>query len=333
MNSLELEYLGSCPVCDGNVRVLLYSGLNDITFNCGEDLWDLYRCEGCHSAYIDPRPNTLSIGKAYINYYTHKSIEKKGLFNKIRQNIINGYANKAYGTKYYNAWKIGYLIATILSGKKEIVDAGYRHIENGKGRKLLDVGCGNGDFLIKAKNAGWNVLGVDPDEKAVAAALKNKVDARIGTLGDLDSNDKFSVITASHVLEHVHEPRAFLKECLDHLLDGGYLWLDTPNIDANGFDLYGYHWRGLEIPRHLVLFNEDSLSYLLKEVGFSRVEIMPYRELCKDVFYNSELLKNGGNMIVAERRRIKIEHNHCLYGEIARENSKKREFLTIKAFK
>lgn len=73
------------------------------------------------------------------------------------------------------------------------------------------------------------------------------------------------------VIEHVHDPHAVLARAFELLKPGGTLYLDTTNINAHGHRRFGPHWRGLEPPRHLVLFNWESLQMLLRQVGFHAV--------------------------------------------------------------
>lgn len=81
---------------------------------------------------------------------------------------------------------------------------------------------------------------------------------------------RFDVITLNHVIEHVSDPIELLRSCYRLLKLGGQLWLQTPNIDSLGSRRYGRHWRGLEPPRHLVLFDPVSLRSALHQAGFQR---------------------------------------------------------------
>ena len=67
----ELEHLGECPVCGGIEREELEAALIDDTFQTAQGEWTLWKCDACHGAYLDPRPDEASIGRAYESYYTH----------------------------------------------------------------------------------------------------------------------------------------------------------------------------------------------------------------------------------------------------------------------
>jgi SAM-dependent methyltransferase len=87
--------------------------------------------------------------------------------------------------------------------------------------------------------------------------------------------DSFDAVTMSHVIEHVHDPLADLADAFRLLRPGGLLFIDTPNIDALGHQIYGPHWRGLEPPRHLVIFNVKALQGALAKTGFEDICWVP----------------------------------------------------------
>jgi len=79
-------------------------------------------------------------------------------------------------------------------------------------------------------------------------------------------------ITLSHVIEHVHDPLKLLRQCFELLAPGGRLWLQTPNLRSLGHAVFGPAWRGLEPPRHLVLFDRATLMAALAGAGFRETE-------------------------------------------------------------
>jgi len=141
-----------------------------------------------------------------------------------------------------------------------------------KGAKLLDIGCGNGAFLRSASLLGWDAQGMDPDPKAVAAAHKRGFTVNHGGLPRTGLQDrKFDAVTLSHVIEHVHDPVGALREVHRILKPGGKVWMATPNMDSTSHRLFQCQWRGLEPPRHLVIFNASSLKLACERGGFINV--------------------------------------------------------------
>jgi SAM-dependent methyltransferase len=164
----------------------------------------------------------------------------------------------------------------LLPRSRGYLDVTYaRHLgpAAGDNRSLLDVGCGNGAFLQFAAQLGWMAEGIDNDAAAVAAARAIGCNVFHGTLDESPFlKGRYQHITLSHVIEHVHNPLKLLRQCLELLIPGGRLWLETPNAQSIGHDVFGPSWRGLEPPRHLVLFDRSSLTSALVAAGFSGVE-------------------------------------------------------------
>jgi SAM-dependent methyltransferase len=152
----------------------------------------------------------------------------------------------------------------------------FRHLKPAKrkGARFLDVGCGNGAFLPMAEKLGYSSIGIDPDPVAVAQGLSDGRDLRVGTLeaNDLPS-ESFDHITLAHVFEHLHDPVAALAEVHRLLVPGGRLWIVQPNLASLGFAEFGPDWRGLEVPRHMVLMTPKRLIGMLTTHGFTRAKL------------------------------------------------------------
>lgn len=193
---------------------------------------------------------------------------------RLRRSVANGYRNWRYGTREHPATALGIWAILAFPRARRLIDSGMRFIPRiSSERRLLDVGAGNGAYLLSVRSAGWKAVGVEPDPAAVAVARRAGLDVREGSIHSLRAEGStFDVITMNHVIEHVHDPHAVLWEAFRLLRSGGILYLETPNIESFGHLRFGRHWRGLEPPRHLVLFNWSSLEGLLREIGFTRIE-------------------------------------------------------------
>jgi SAM-dependent methyltransferase len=158
--------------------------------------------------------------------------------------------------------------------------------------RLLDVGCGSGDWLLTMRGWGWRVEGLDFDEKAVAMARQNGLDVRHGALEQEGFPDNtFDAITLSHVIEHVPDPALTLAECARILKPGGTLVVATPNNASLTHRYFGEAWRGLEPPRHLHIFSPASIRRSLNLAGFANVSIRP--QIATSVIFESYLLSRG----------------------------------------
>jgi SAM-dependent methyltransferase len=274
----ELESVDHCPLCGCVERTELYRDLIDRVFFCASGRWSLYQCRVCEGAYLDPRPTVESIGRAYGSYYTHASHqggdnEPQSAFVRLKEAMYNGYLNAEYNFNLRPAIVWGRWAVAVLPPVKLKRDSAARHLRlEQKGARLLDIGCGNGAFVDAARVWGWDAEGLEPDPNAVAVGQAKGLPITAGSLPKTAYPDaSFDAATMSHSIEHLHDPVACLQEIRRILRPGGTLWIDTPNLRARGHVIFGADWRGLEPPRHLVLFTTRSLISALRRVGFNQI--------------------------------------------------------------
>jgi len=142
---------------------------------------------------------------------------------------------------------------------------------------LLDVGSGLGVFPYRMKEAGWRCTALDPDVRAGEHA-RNVVGVS-AVVGDFlsisqDLIGSFDVITFNKVLEHVADPAAMLRKAADHLAEGGFVYIEVPDVAASA------EGSGREefFIEHLHVFSPASLAMLAERSGFSPITIERLRE-------------------------------------------------------
>ncbi len=245
-----LERVPECPACDGTERELLHAGLTDRLFGCAPGTWKLWRCLACSSAYLDPRPTEETILLAYDDYFTHEDnvARPDAPPGRLRESLANGYLNARYAARLRPASRLGPAVVTLFPLRRAKTDREVRHlVRPERGGTVLDVGCGNGDFLVQAQRAGWRALGVDPDPDAVASCRRAGLSASQGTIETVDLQaGSLDAVTFAHVIEHLHHPRRALARAYELLRPGGVLWLATPNLSSAGHARFG---RGVARPR------------------------------------------------------------------------------------
>src|SRR5260370_19602948 len=145
--------------------------------------------------------------------------------------------------------------------------------DSGEKGLLVDVGCGGGLLLRLLRERGLLVLGLETSLPAAASDWKRNGGGVV--CGDLSQSPvergTCAVVTMFHVLEHLHDPVSYLRSARDLLVPGGRLVVQVPNASCWQFLMFGEHWNGVDVPRHLVNYRERDLESLLDYCGFQVV--------------------------------------------------------------
>jgi len=265
---IRVEETRSCLLCE-NEGNLLYGGLRDFLFGA-PGIWSLMRCPNCGLVWLNPRPLPDDIGKLYSQYYTHQIPEhpQKNLAG-IRKRAKASILQSCFGYRMDGSNRILGSVLGRIGLLEEIIGAGVRYLKAGDKGRLLDVGCGNGLFLDRMRQYGWDVMGVETDGCAVSVAReKFGLEVFHGSLEEaMFPEGCFDAITVNHVIEHISDPIRLLKECCRLLRPYGKLAIITPNMDSLGAHLFCECWRGLEIPRHQFLFTQKTLRACIEAAG------------------------------------------------------------------
>ena len=335
----DLESVPRCPVCGSAERSLLYTGLTDRVFCVADGAWDLYRCAQCASGYLDPRPTPESIGRAYAGYYTHDAedhpiVRRKGRIRSLLHDLVNGYQNHRHGLQRSPALPAGRWLLPLLPSLRTAADAECRHLPPlpAGGGRLLDVGCGNGGFLLLARQAGWQVEGLDFDAGAVQAARSRGLEVHHGGIEVLGERSAcFDFITLSHVIEHVHDPLILMRTLNRLLKDSGTLWLETPNIDSLCSAKFKENWRGLESPRHLTIFSRAGLEKIFDDALFDKKKYFWHGVSAASVYVSSQSIKSSIKNV--PQSGFLTELNAISYDLLEMAAASRREYLTVRVTK
>jgi 2-polyprenyl-3-methyl-5-hydroxy-6-metoxy-1,4-benzoquinol methylase len=143
---------------------------------------------------------------------------------------------------------------------------------------LLDVGCGIGTFLRLARDEGYEASGVELSSYAAEYAKNNfGLSVFNGELPDADFAPKsFDIITLWHILEHVADPKKFLKEVNRLLKKDGLLVIEVPNIGSIAAKFSLMNWELMAPKEHLFYFKPHIISRILKETGFRIIKDQTY---------------------------------------------------------
>lgn len=154
---------------------------------------------------------------------------------------------------------------------------------NTSSKKLLDVGCGTGQFLLTSENNGWSISGVEPNRNARTLAKEKLGINSVAALFDdinLINNEQFDVITLWHVLEHIPNLDEYVSKLKLLLKPSGVLIIAVPNFKSFDATYYENFWAAYDVPRHLWHFSQNAIQKL-----FSKVELNVEKK--KPMFFDS----------------------------------------------
>jgi 2-polyprenyl-3-methyl-5-hydroxy-6-metoxy-1,4-benzoquinol methylase len=250
-----METLKNCPVCNSSIFTD-YLEVED--YFLSHEVFSLQKCNSCGFVFTNPRPLENDLSRYYQSeeYISHSS-SSESITDKIYYSVRN-YAIK----KKFNLIN--------------------KHF---KSCKILDIGCGTGEFLNYFKAKGWDTTGIEPNETARKTAIE-KYGLKVHLENQLDKFKKssFEVITMWHVLEHVPDLNFRIEQLKSLIKENGVLIIAVPNIDSKDSKTYGKYWAALDVPRHLYHFNQSTIKKLFEKFGFELKESLPMKF---DAFYIS----------------------------------------------
>lgn len=228
--------------------------------------YQIYECQLCQLQFLSPIPTQIEIR----NFYT-----KSYFYNK--SSTIFGYKNYTGLTKCLTAEAI----------KKIPIIKKYA-----KGKKLLDAGSGTGIFAQVAQNTGFKVFANDISTFVKNELRKKNIPCLFGPLEKINTNERFDIITAWDMVEHIPDIQMMATSFNKLLKKGGYLFITTPNtksIDTRFLGKRGYIYK--RVPEHVVFLNPKSITKLLENNGFKIIKIMPWG-FVRDLDFIAGCLKN-----------------------------------------
>lgn len=268
-SAIEMETV-PCLLCGGENFETSVIASDTVTGLGGH--FRVVRCCDCDLVFTNPRPTSASIGQfypeEYIPYISRAWDDSWSA--RLRRRLEKAVLATDYG---YPEPAPGAMTSFLsMLGKWKINRSRQRQSwfpYRAPGR-LLDFGCGAGNFLEEMRAFGWSVEGLDMSE-TTAAEVEQRLDVKVhvGTLPHPDLQpESFDAITMWNSLEHVHQPRETVRAAGELLRSGGVMVIGVPNFESWGYQKFGLDWQGLELPRHLTHFTPGSLREVLQREGY-----------------------------------------------------------------
>jgi len=238
-----------CPLCDSSEFEVLYVNPNaPATISPEPLLWDVVTsmCARCGLVQSNPRPAPRLVSQIY------KPSPSRAEFDQ-PQNRLPKLKGRALVIREEQASYIG------------------RILDLPKGAAILDIGCNDGTTLSLLKRLGYNAWGVEPDP-VLAMRAKKKSDTVVAAFyQNFDfPSESFDVITAFHVLEHIHDPRTFLGKIRRELKPNGYVIIEVPDLSNPNTTKIDDYFNA----QHIFNFTPTSLSTMLEAIGFEPLGLL-----------------------------------------------------------
>jgi len=226
----------ACPFC-GAQNPVPHVTVYDWAYS-GEGPFFYMRCSHCGGVYLTPAPLPELLARFYPPAYApHRG------------------ALKAKGPR---AWLARYGLERRCAIVARLVPAGGR---------VLDVGCGSGQFGQALAERGYVVEGLEPNVAAAEVARQHGIKVYACVVEAADFPARYDVITLWDVVEHFWAPSDALRRIADWLRPGGWLVLRTPNLRSVYARCWRAYWGGYDAPRHLQVYDWPHLAGLLEQAG------------------------------------------------------------------
>jgi 2-polyprenyl-3-methyl-5-hydroxy-6-metoxy-1,4-benzoquinol methylase len=299
-----------CNNCGFDETDFVTDGCEHEYDNTTNDTFSVVKCRRCGLLYLNPRPDVSELKTIYPNNYYAYNLHKQNVESERQHSPL------------YQARKFVYLSRL----RKALA-----YCRSAEVLKVLDIGCADGralDWYLKLGADKVSTFGVDFDEVAVATARKAGHQVFLGRFETVEIPESmFDLAVATHVIEHVADPKAFARKAYAVLKPGGIFLCETPNAAAWDAQMFrNRHWGGYHFPRHWVFYTPETIQSLTAEIGFELVAIKfhPAPAFWNWTFHS--LLGGPGNPP------WKSKLADCLFPPVGFQDNNLRNLIAVSAF-
>jgi SAM-dependent methyltransferase len=274
-----------CRCCGGSRSTTVISGIRDWEYGV-EGTWAHLRCLDCDVVQLEPFPAVDLLVRAYdIDYHGYATTEKKGAIYSALHKINEAVLRR----------QLGSLVSPPA--------------------RVLDVGCGAGEFLYTLRDLGYGPLaGIDFSARAISLVRTKGLQAHHGLFLDLPARGDYDLVVMNNYLEHTIDPIAEIRHARATLRPSGMLYGEIPNYRSGDRFVFGRYWGGNHAPRHTFHFAPSTLRALMEKCGFRDVRI--YQQI-----NTGHLALSIQNVLQRNRRDLRnnpsVKHGRASYYPLA----------------
>ncbi|AXV36706.1 MAG: hypothetical protein CIT01_00100 [Methanobacterium sp. BRmetb2] len=281
--------------------------------------FDYLECSSCGCLQIIDIP--VNMDKYYpSNYYSLQRAKSQNIITNLKKNIIEILGKERNKYVIFKKGMIGKFIyknyPNSLFDPTKIFDK-VGKIDINLDSKVLDVGCGHGDFLYKLNRIGFKSLtGIDPYVNNEYRSKQLKILRR--SIDDFNSKNKFDLINFNDSFEHLSSQLKTLLKVSEILSEGGICLIRMPIKTEYIWSRYGVNWVQIDAPRHFLIHTLNSFDVLVQKTGLNIVDTI--FDSTEFQFWGSEQYKRNitlldgnmtPNMEIFTKDQIKVFKRHA----------------------
>jgi len=244
----------------------------------------IYTCNSCNVLFTHPQLKEQELAKYYpTDYYSYAFTKKLTTRQKIE--LI-----------FKNPIKF---VDKIFEKAANILDYPFKRSILGKnGNVILDVGCGNGEYLKTPQLQSCDRYGIDIVDVNKVEFKKTGIKYFKCDLFQAPFQDgSFDIITLNHVFEHLNDPTNHANKIFQLLKPNGKVVIGIPNCASFNSRLFGQFWFPFDLPRHLFHYNTRSLIKIFRKAGFEVEKVrhnqMPGNTLGSLIYLFNSIVKRN----------------------------------------
>ena len=316
--TVKTEQLSSCPNCQSNDLQIWCKGY-DRAHELSQQQFVYSKCQECNLIFLSLRPLEQEIYHFYPEEYEpYQPQQLSKSFNNsdlLSRNLSKKYLPINILKKIPQ--KIFDLFTTTLNSifPESFSEQFEKFYEpSTTGLTLLDFGCGSEQFLDRAREKGWNPIGIDFSDKVVEKVSNCGHEALLMSpqVWDRIEDESLDFVRMNHVLEHLYQPKEILQTIYSKMKPGAVLHIAVPNPYGISAQIFRSNWWGLECPRHIMLYSPSLLEKILVSTKYSQIKIFQ-RSIAKDflrscgyILYDLGLIAHNEIGTMMQRRRYLI---------------------------